>query len=182
MAKFSILNPLLRGKSAPNTVNFEGGRAFTQTAKLELVSVLLTTFLTPIALASAWHAIEERTKEFVITLLILEQGSQQPARPPRTPRSLVRQRHPHQASRIRPPRGLCPRTHRPRPALSHRAPLPALSASVVAAGRRRAHARPPERACGAAESVAHCEVPCARPCEGRTMTPHDALRLFTKTL
>jgi 60 kDa SS-A/Ro ribonucleoprotein len=45
MAKFSILNPLSRGKSAPNTVNFEGGRAFTQTAKLELVSVLLTTFL-----------------------------------------------------------------------------------------------------------------------------------------
>ncbi len=45
MAKFSILKPLSRGKSAPNTVNFEGGRAFTQTAKLELVSVLLTTFL-----------------------------------------------------------------------------------------------------------------------------------------
>lgn len=45
MAKFSILNPLSRGKSAPNTVNFEGGRAFTQTAKLELVSILLTTFL-----------------------------------------------------------------------------------------------------------------------------------------
>lgn len=45
MAKFSILSPLSRGKSAPNTVNFEGGRAFTQTAKLELVSVLLTTFL-----------------------------------------------------------------------------------------------------------------------------------------
>ena len=41
MAKFSILNPLSRRKSAPNTVNFEGGRAFTQTAKLELVSVLL---------------------------------------------------------------------------------------------------------------------------------------------
>ncbi|HVZ64137.1 MAG TPA: TROVE domain-containing protein [Opitutaceae bacterium] len=45
MAKFSILRPLSRGKSAPNTVNFEGGRAFAQTAKLELVSVLLTTFL-----------------------------------------------------------------------------------------------------------------------------------------
>lgn len=36
---------LSRGKATPNTVNFEGGRAFTQTAKLELVSVLLTTFL-----------------------------------------------------------------------------------------------------------------------------------------
>ncbi|HRE82085.1 MAG TPA: TROVE domain-containing protein [Opitutaceae bacterium] len=45
MAKFSILKALSRGKSEPNTVNFEGGRAFTQTAKLEFVSILLTTFL-----------------------------------------------------------------------------------------------------------------------------------------
>ena len=45
MAKFSILNLLSRGQAAPNTVNMEGGRAFAQTAKLELVSVLLTTFL-----------------------------------------------------------------------------------------------------------------------------------------
>jgi 60 kDa SS-A/Ro ribonucleoprotein len=45
MAKFSILKSLSRGKAAPNTVNLAGGRAFTQTAKLELVSVLLTTFL-----------------------------------------------------------------------------------------------------------------------------------------
>lgn len=45
MAKFSILSRLARGHSAPNTVNFEGGHAFTQTAKLELVSVMLTTFL-----------------------------------------------------------------------------------------------------------------------------------------
>jgi NADH-quinone oxidoreductase subunit M len=36
--------------------------------------VLLTTFLTPIALASAWHAIQDRTKEFVVTLLLLETG------------------------------------------------------------------------------------------------------------
>jgi NADH-quinone oxidoreductase subunit M len=41
---------------------------------ISLLLVLLTTFLTPIALASAWHAIEERGKEFVITLLILETG------------------------------------------------------------------------------------------------------------
>ncbi|MCX6951736.1 MAG: TROVE domain-containing protein [Verrucomicrobia bacterium] len=45
MAKFSILNVLSRGSPAPNTVNFAGGLAFTSTAKLELVSVLLTTFL-----------------------------------------------------------------------------------------------------------------------------------------
>ncbi len=45
MAKFSILAALTRGKNAPNTTNFAGGRAFSQSAKLELVSVLLTTFL-----------------------------------------------------------------------------------------------------------------------------------------
>ena len=41
---------------------------------ISLLLVLLTTFTVPIALASAWHAIEERTKEFVITLLVLETG------------------------------------------------------------------------------------------------------------
>ena len=41
---------------------------------ISVLLVLLTTFLTPIALASAWHAIEERTKEFVIAMLLLETG------------------------------------------------------------------------------------------------------------
>ena len=41
---------------------------------ISLLLVLLTTLLTPLALASAWHAIEDRTKEFVITLLLLETG------------------------------------------------------------------------------------------------------------
>jgi NADH-quinone oxidoreductase subunit M len=41
---------------------------------ISLLLVLLTTLLTPIALASAWHAIEDRTKEFVITMLLLETG------------------------------------------------------------------------------------------------------------
>lgn len=45
MAKFSIRSALSRKQSVPNTTNFEGGRAFTQTAKLELASVLVTTFL-----------------------------------------------------------------------------------------------------------------------------------------
>jgi NADH-quinone oxidoreductase subunit M len=39
---------------------------------ISLLLVLLTTFITPVALASAWHAIEERTKEFVATMLLLE--------------------------------------------------------------------------------------------------------------
>jgi NADH-quinone oxidoreductase subunit M len=41
---------------------------------ISLLLVLLTTFLTPLALASAWDAIEDRTKEFVITMLLLETG------------------------------------------------------------------------------------------------------------
>ena len=41
---------------------------------ISLLLVLLTTFLTPIALASAWHSIADRTKEFVITVLVLETG------------------------------------------------------------------------------------------------------------
>jgi NADH-quinone oxidoreductase subunit M len=41
---------------------------------ISLLLVLLTTFLTPLALASAWHAIQDRTKEFVVTMLLLETG------------------------------------------------------------------------------------------------------------
>jgi len=41
---------------------------------ISLLLVLLTTLLTPIALASAWRAIEDRTKEFVVTILLLETG------------------------------------------------------------------------------------------------------------
>ena len=41
---------------------------------ISLLLVLLTTFLTPIALASAWHAIEDSIKEFVVAMLVLETG------------------------------------------------------------------------------------------------------------
>jgi NADH-quinone oxidoreductase subunit M len=41
---------------------------------ISLLLVLLTTFLTPLALASAWRAIEDRAKEFVLTMLVLETG------------------------------------------------------------------------------------------------------------
>jgi 60 kDa SS-A/Ro ribonucleoprotein len=64
MAKFSILNPLSRAQSAPNTVNFEGGRAFTQTAKLELVSVLVTTFL-----EDEFYRTEKQTTEKIRELI-----------------------------------------------------------------------------------------------------------------
>jgi NADH-quinone oxidoreductase subunit M len=41
---------------------------------ISVLLVMLTTFLMPIVLASAWHAIEDRTKEFVIAMLVLETG------------------------------------------------------------------------------------------------------------
>ena len=34
--------------------------------------VLLSTFLTPICLLSAWHSIEKRVKEFMVAFLVLE--------------------------------------------------------------------------------------------------------------
>jgi NADH-quinone oxidoreductase subunit M len=41
---------------------------------ISLLLVLLTTLLTPLALASAWAAIEDRVKEFVMAMLVLETG------------------------------------------------------------------------------------------------------------
>jgi len=41
---------------------------------LSLLLVLLTTFLTPIALVSTWTAVEERVKEFMVFFLLLEIG------------------------------------------------------------------------------------------------------------
>jgi len=64
MAKFSILKSLSRGKSTPNTVNLEGGRAFTQSAKLELVSTLLTTFL-----QDEFYRTEKQTTEKIRELI-----------------------------------------------------------------------------------------------------------------
>ncbi len=41
---------------------------------ISVLLVLLTTFLTPIAIASTWTAIEDRVKEFMIFFLLLEVG------------------------------------------------------------------------------------------------------------
>ena len=41
---------------------------------ISLLLVLLTTFLMPLVLLSAWTSIESRWKEFVITMLLLETG------------------------------------------------------------------------------------------------------------
>jgi NADH-quinone oxidoreductase subunit M len=41
---------------------------------LSVLLILLTTFLTPISIASTWTAVEERVKEFMIFFLLLEVG------------------------------------------------------------------------------------------------------------
>ena len=41
---------------------------------ISLVLILLTTFLMPLTVLSAWTAVEKRVKEFVIALLVLETG------------------------------------------------------------------------------------------------------------
>jgi NADH-quinone oxidoreductase subunit M len=41
---------------------------------ISLLLVLLTTFITPLALGSAWRAVDDRVKEFVVTMLVLETG------------------------------------------------------------------------------------------------------------
>jgi NADH-quinone oxidoreductase subunit M len=41
---------------------------------LSLLLILLTTFLTPLAMLSSWNAIEKRVKEYTIMLLLLETG------------------------------------------------------------------------------------------------------------
>jgi NADH-quinone oxidoreductase subunit M len=41
---------------------------------LSVLLILLTTFLTPLSIASTWEAIDERVKEFMIFFLLLEMG------------------------------------------------------------------------------------------------------------
>ncbi len=78
--------------SVPLYLAFDGGRADAQFEEraaclpslgasyhvgvdgISLLLVLLTALLMPLAMLSAWRAIEERTKEFVIAMLVLETG------------------------------------------------------------------------------------------------------------
>ena len=41
---------------------------------MALLLILLTTFMTPIALLSSWNSIEHRVKEYVLMMLLLETG------------------------------------------------------------------------------------------------------------
>jgi NADH-quinone oxidoreductase subunit M len=63
--QFEASVPWLPGLGAAYHVGVDG---------ISVLLVLLTTFLTPVALLSAWRAIEDRAKEFVVTMLLLETG------------------------------------------------------------------------------------------------------------
>ncbi len=78
--------------SVPLYLSFDGGRAdyqFVEYARwipnlgvgyhvgidgISLLLVLLTTLIIPVALASAWRSVDDRVKEFVVTVLVLETG------------------------------------------------------------------------------------------------------------
>jgi NADH-quinone oxidoreductase subunit M len=84
IAVFALSIPLYAGFDAGRAdVQFEERAAWMPTLGvsyhlgvdgISLLLVLLTALLTPLALASAWHAIEERITEFVAAMLILETG------------------------------------------------------------------------------------------------------------
>ncbi len=63
--QFEEINTWMSGLGVTYHVGVDG---------ISLLLVLLTTFLMPLALLSAWDAIHDRTKEFVITMLVLETG------------------------------------------------------------------------------------------------------------
>jgi NADH-quinone oxidoreductase subunit M len=63
--QFEEFAPWLRSLGASYHLGIDG---------ISLLLVLLTTFLTPLALLGSWHAVEDRVKEFVATTLVLETG------------------------------------------------------------------------------------------------------------
>lgn len=66
MAKFSILPSLRRSVTpAPDTINLAGGAAYAQSARLELVSLLVTTFL-----ADEFYRTEAQTVARLRTLIV----------------------------------------------------------------------------------------------------------------
>src|SRR4030066_398408 len=76
LVQFNTANPDLQmeinipwiqvgGWSSPYQMGVDG---------LSIFLVLLTTFLTPISIASTWKAVDERVKEFMIFFLLLEVG------------------------------------------------------------------------------------------------------------
>ena len=60
--QFMTRVPWISGLNVFYTVGIDG---------LSLLLVLLTTFLTPLAMLSSWNSIEKRVKEFTIMMLLL---------------------------------------------------------------------------------------------------------------
>ncbi|GAB4495494.1 MAG: NADH-quinone oxidoreductase subunit M [Anaerolineales bacterium] len=76
LAQFDASNPNLQLVAKYNWIQVAGWNIQYHLGidGLSILLVLLTTFLTPIALISTWEAIEERVKDFMFFFLLLETG------------------------------------------------------------------------------------------------------------
>jgi NADH-quinone oxidoreductase subunit M len=76
LAQFNASNPDLQFEAKYDWIQVSGWtiRYFMAVDGLSNLLLLLTTFLTPIAILSTWTAVEERVKDFMIFFLLLEVG------------------------------------------------------------------------------------------------------------
>jgi NADH-quinone oxidoreductase subunit M len=76
LAQFNASNPDLQLEAKYDWIQVSGWtiRYFMAVDGLSILLLLLTTFLTPIAILSTWTAVEERVKDFMIFFLLLEVG------------------------------------------------------------------------------------------------------------
>jgi NADH-quinone oxidoreductase subunit M len=76
LAQFDRANPDLQGEVRAEWIQVAGWNITYALGVdgLSILLVLLTTFLTPIAILSTWEAIEDRVKDFMIFFLLLEVG------------------------------------------------------------------------------------------------------------
>lgn len=76
LGQFDATNPDLQGVVRANWIQVAGWNISYALGVdgLSILLVLLTTFLTPIAILSTWTAVEDRVKDFMIFFLLLEVG------------------------------------------------------------------------------------------------------------
>lgn len=74
--QYTISNPNLQLESKHDWINVGGWNIqyYLAADGLSILLVLLTTFISPIAILSTWTAIEDRVKDFMIFFLLLEVG------------------------------------------------------------------------------------------------------------
>ncbi len=74
--RYDIANPDLQLVAQYDWINVAGWqiRYYLAADGLSILLILLTTFLTPIAILSTWTAVQERVKDFMLFFLLLEVG------------------------------------------------------------------------------------------------------------